>query len=204
MFDIKKFGIEINRKEEKYIYKRNEIEKIVFGEKIIFDLFPVISSGISNYLELKLKNPLVIAPNDKIKLKITAPYDIEARALKRKEWISIETIRIQKEKYTLYGPVESGVLCRYFESEIGERKDTAILNLKIENQTKEWQEIKKIVFPANLHLSYDKKVYYPSLELTLNALGLTISKSEAVKGLKIERLIKDLGVHKKYTMVWGY
>ncbi len=204
MFDIKKFDIEINRKEEKYIYKRNGIEKVVFGEKIIFDLFPIISSGISNYLELKLKNPLVIASSSKIKLKITAPYDIEARALKRKEWISIETINIQKEKYTLYGPVESGVLCRYFESEFGEKKDKAILNLKIENQTKEWQEIKKIVFPANFHLSYDKKVYYPPLELTLNALGLTISKSEAVKGLKIERLIKDLGVHKKYTMVWGY
>ncbi|MCK4310724.1 MAG: DUF432 domain-containing protein [Methanomicrobia archaeon] len=204
MFDIKKFGIEIKQDKGKYIYKRNEIEKIVFGEKIIFDLFPIISSGISNYLELKLKNPLVIASSSKIKLKITAPYDIEARALKRKEWISIETIRIQKEKYTLYGPVESGVLCRYFESEFGEKKDTAILNLKIENQTKEWQEIKKIVFPANFHLSYDKKVYYPPLELTLNALGLTISKSEAVKGLKIERFIKDLGVQKKYTMVWGY
>jgi len=204
MFDIKKFGIEIKQEDGKYIYKRDGIEKVIFGKKITFDLFPIISSGISNYLELKLKNPLVIAPNDKIKLKITAPYDIEVRALKRKEWISIETIHIQKEKYTLYGPVESGVLCGYFESEFGEKKDTAILNLKIENQTKEWQEIKKVVFPANFHLSYDKKVYYPSLELTLNALGLTISKSEAVKGLKIERLIKDLGVQKKYTMVWGY
>jgi len=205
MFDIKKFDIEIEEDNGRYIYRRNGIEKVVFGKKIIFDLFPIVSSGISNYLQLKLRIPLVIAPSDKIKLEVTAPYDIEVRALKKKKWIPLETIYIQKEKYTLYGPVESGILCRYFESEIGKKEDTAILSLKIENQTKEWQEIKKIVFPANFHLYCDKKIYYPPLDLVLNNLGLTVSKSEAVKGLReIERFIKDIGIQKKYTMVWGY
>lgn len=205
MFDIKKFGIEIEEDKGRYIYKRNGIEKVVFGKKVIFDLFPIVSSGISDYLQLRFKAPLVIAPSDKIKLEITAPYDIEVRALKQKKWISMETIHIQKEKYTLYGPIESGILCRYFESEIGKKEDTAVLNLRIENQTKEWQEIKKIVFPANFHLHCDKKVYYPSLDLILNNLGLTVSKSEAPKGLKeIERFIKDIGAQKKYTMAWGY
>jgi len=205
MFDIKKFGIEIEEDRERYIYRRNGIEKVVFGKKVIFDLFPIVSSGISDYLQLRFKTPLVIAPGDKIKLEITAPYDIEVRALKQKKWISMETIYIQKEKYTLYGPIESGILCRYFESEIGKKEDTAVLNLRIENQTKEWHEINKIVFPANFHLYCDKKVYYPSLDLILNNLGLTVSKSGAPKGLKeIERFIRDIGAQKKYTMAWGY
>jgi len=202
MFDMREFGIEIKEEKEKFIYRRNGIEKVIFGKKIQFDLFPVAPSGISSYLYLKLKTPILIQPGNKIKFRITAPYDIEVRALKKGKWISIERIVTQNEKYALYGPIESGVLCRYFESDIGERENTAILDLSIENQTKEWQEINKIVFPINFDLSYDKKVHYPPFDLTLTSTGLVISKKDTLKGIKeIEKLIN---VQKKYTMLWGY
>jgi hypothetical protein len=205
MFSLEEYGIEILQKKDRYVYRREKTEKVIFGKKVKFDLFPVVSSGIAHHINLRLKNPFVIPAESKINFQITAPYDLEVRALHGKKWTPLDKISIHKEKYTLYGPVESGELCRYFESTLEQRDNTAQLSLTAENQTKEWQQITKLVFPTQCDLYLDKKVHYPSLDLVITDLGMRVIEVEAPAGLKkIESFIKDLKVRKEYMMVWGY
>ncbi len=205
MVTMENFGIEIIEGEGRYIYKRNDIEKIIPGKDITFDLFPVSSSGIANYIQLSLKNPIVISPRDTTTFTITAPYDLQVRALKNRKWTSIDTIHIQKEKYALYGPVEKGMLCRYFKSDSNEEKDTAIVHIQVENETETWQEVSKIVFSADIELYEDEKIHYPPLQLTITPTELKVAESERTEGLKkIGNFIKDFHVKKEFTMGWGY
>ncbi|MEA1994042.1 MAG: DUF432 domain-containing protein [Euryarchaeota archaeon] len=205
MFSMKEFGIEIDEEKGKYIYRRDGTEKIVFGKEVSFDLFPVVSQGIASYLQLVFREPLALPPDESTDLKVTAPYDMEVRALKKDKWISIEKIPVQKEKYTLYGSVETGILCRYFESEFGEKINTASLHLKIKNRTQKWHEINKIVFPVNFDLYFDEKVQYPPFKLSLNDFGLTVTAIEKLETMeKIGSFMKDLKVQKEYTMRRGY
>ncbi len=153
-----------------YLYRREDqsgsVEKLVQSGKGEIYLCPVepfhYPAGISQHLLLELAHPVLLEPRKSAKLFLTAPLDIAVNyTRKRGEDAVLDRFSFLKPKLSLYGPVKSGLICRYWLSTIHENIPhlnplaEAVLQLKINNGGNRWAEVSQVVFSAQA-----MKIYY--------------------------------------------
>ncbi len=170
-FEIKEKNIKISMKEKGgcFIYSRvkegENIEKLISGKNFEIHINPVeplnLPQEISPYFMISLTNSLLLAPKSKDKIYIKFPVEIAVFIKGKGDIEVIDIFSFVKNKFTLYGDITKGVICKYFESDIyKEIPDTdnlieGIIELSLINQSKEWVYINKIVFNA-----YLMKIYF--------------------------------------------
>jgi len=182
--------IEVEGKGKKRIYRRicngEEVEKHIYakeGNIVICPVEPVNlpKEGTAEHLLVKLIKPIIIEPDVESTFYVTFPVEIGVFLVDKRDVERIDIFTLTKPKYALYGPPESGVICRWWESDVyGEvpeikRLFEGVLRVDAKNSYREWVEISKIVFRA-----LDMKVFYNDhayMHARLNILKKTVGET---------------------------
>ncbi|MGD2248870.1 MAG: DUF432 domain-containing protein [Candidatus Methanofastidiosia archaeon] len=116
---------------------------------------------ITHYYLVELDSPLHIASKDTITLFLTFPIEIGIYASSKPSIHPIDTFTLTNPKYTLYGPPEKGIVCKWWKSPLYSNKPSVnpavegIMKVIITSESDQWTTLTKIVFNA-----YHMKLYY--------------------------------------------
>ncbi len=156
--------------EQKVNYTRelgeDTLEKPVISEDNRLTIQPVeplnLPKELTSSLLIDFENPIVIDSGMKKEIFATFPIEIAVFLESGSPEKPLDIFTMAKQKYTLYGDVKTGTICKYWTTEqsttIPEDLNPlieGIMALTIVNRTKEWKEVKKVVFDA-----YGMKIYY--------------------------------------------
>lgn len=115
--------------------------------------------NITRFLEIDFP-PIMLEPNAIERIYLKFPIEIGVFAKKGDKIAVVDVFTFNKPKYTLYGNPKSGVVCRWYRSEVyydipkvDPLKD-GVLELTVRN-IGDWTEVSKVVFDC-----YAMKIYY--------------------------------------------
>ncbi len=189
------------------------LEKYVIatGEVTVCPVEPVNKpKQITTYFQLNFRKPILVAPNESVKLYATFPVEIGVFVGDK----NIDVFTASKVKYTLYGTPVKGVICRYWESEVYfDEPDLnplleGVLKLNITNRSDDWVEIRKIVFNVlGMRILYDDKGSYA--EGVVKVTSQSMAETEFLRP-KIQNMKESLKIFRqrkisgsKYFMEMG-
>jgi len=225
--ELKNTKLSCELTEDGFIYRRwapeQKKELLILSKKANFLLSPIepvnLPKKITHFLYIELQKSVVLGPSEKAKFYIKFPVEISLFVSKGKDhWDSIDTFCLGTQKFTLYGEITSGHICRYFPSAVyRELPQTdslveGIMAVEVRNKTHEWAEINALVFDA-----YHMKIYYDNEIVCMNALVEINSEMVAETTFRDKPLRKgmqkaiELYIAKKipvftdkFVMEWGY
>jgi len=215
--------IEGKGKRKRY-YRRvgkNEVEKFIHadrGKVVICPVEPVNlpKEGVAGHLLIELDKPLIIEPGLKDAFYAKFPIEVGVFLVDEKDVERIDIFTKTKSKYTLYGPPESGIICRWWKSslynEIPEVDSLyeGVMKVEIANNYYEWMEIRKVVFRAfDMKLFYNDHAYmHAILNISKRTFGETTFNKRKPKNMKgaidiyLAKGIKKF--EKKFIMELGF
>jgi len=226
-FKIKKEGIYISVEKEKenFIYKREtkteKIEKMLLtsnGKVLINPVEPLNKpKEITPYLLIELEKPVIIEPKSVKRVFINFPVEIGVFIYLQKEFEVLDILSLVNQKFTLYGSVKDGVICRYWKSKVysslplRDPLKEGVMELTIRNSMSSWIEVSIAVFDA-----YGMKIYYNnrlvSMKAKMHILGKELAETEfkpsplekgMSKSLELYTVRKIPVIKKKFIMEWG-
>lgn len=210
----KKFSILLEKEGELWNYKRKageeESEKeVVFskGEVIINPVEPVnLPKEICSYLFIDLARDIIMAPKERVKFYVTFPVEIAIILSSGKNFRILDIFSFVKPKYTLYGSVTTGVICRYWESEIYKKipktnlLEEGVIEINAFNSSADWVDVKHIVFSA-----YGMKIYYDkslvSMKANIKILGEEIAETSFIDSPLKDNMKKSIEVFRARKLV---
>ena len=116
---------------------------------------------LTPFLLIEFERSIFVEPAAKRKIFIKFPVEIGVFISGKKRFQILDVITLARQKFTLYGDVRSGVICKYWKSEVYSTiPDTkpiheGVMELNMTNTTAKWVEVEKAVFNA-----YGMKIYY--------------------------------------------
>ena len=144
--------------------KNDIVEKILAsdaGKIIVNPVEPLnLPKEITNHLEIQFE-PVVVEPNSFKKIYLKFPIEIGVFAATKKSIEVLDIFSLNSQKYSLYGAPDSGVICRWYKSDVfadipkTDLLREGVIELNIQNTSHEWVEVCRVVFE-----SYGMKIYY--------------------------------------------
>ncbi|MFP4001114.1 MAG: DUF432 domain-containing protein [Thermoplasmata archaeon] len=142
------------------------VEKSLVAEEQKMTIHPVeplnLPKDITSSLLLEFENPIVIDSGKEKQIFTTFPVEIAVYLENQSADKPLDIFSLAKQKYTLYGDVKTGTICKYWSTDqrtnIPEDIDPlieGIISLTLINRTNEWVEVSKVVFDA-----YGMKLFY--------------------------------------------
>ena len=224
---LKEQDIEITvegRGKRKRYYRRagaEEVEKFIYadgGNLVVCPVEPVNvpDMTISEHLLIEFDKPFVIESGTKDTFYAKFPVEVGVFLVDRKDVEQIDIFTKTKPKYTLYGPPESGVICKWWKSEMYTEKPEVeklyegVVRVDITNNYYEWAEIEKVVFRAlDMKIFYDDHAYmHAYLKILKKGMGETTFNSRKPKNMQesidiyLAKGIKKF--EKKFVMEWRF
>ena len=200
---------------------KDEIEKVIFadgGNLVVCPVEPVNlpQDGVAEHLLIELNKPLIIEPGVKNTIFVKFPIEIGVFLVDKRDVELIDIFTRIKPKYTLYGPPESGIICKWWKSDIFDDKPSVkklyegILKVDISNKYYEWVELTKMVFDAySMKVFYNHSAYIHAHLIIVNkTIGETTFITRRPKDMQgsldiyISRGVKKL--EKKFIMEWRF
>jgi len=132
-----------------------------------------------NFL-IEFEKSVFIEPGARRTVFVKFPMEIGVFVHGKKDFQILDILTLNKQKFTLYGDVTSGVICKYWKSEVYSTvPDTnpiyeGVMELNITNTTTRWVEVTKAVLTA-----YGMKIYYSENMVAMRANMKIISKKVA-------------------------
>ena len=192
-FELEKelFKLGVKREDNRLYYFRQKeddiIEKDLLTKKFDLHVSPVeplnIPKEITDTLLIELENPSLIGPKTTKKAYLTFPLEIGAFLICESENERLDLFSLSKPKYTLYGDITDGKICKYWSSKIYnsipevDYLKEGIIKLKLKNVSNEWIALHNIVFDA-----YGMKLYY----------------DDEMVGMEARMVIRDEGLSETY------
>ncbi|MFP4051498.1 MAG: DUF432 domain-containing protein [Thermoplasmata archaeon] len=138
-----------------------------------------LPKNITSNLLIEFDNPIIIPPKKKDKIYSTFPIEIGVFIKGSKDNSPLDIFSLSKSKYTLYGDIKTGSICKYWKSssyddipDVDPIRE-GILSLNLYNSYSDHVEIHKVVFSA-----YGMKIYYD--ENAVSMVSKMIIKSENI------------------------
>ncbi len=155
--------------ESGFTYTRTKGEDItkknIMGDDISVYISPVeplnIPMKLTSALLIELDEPIIVQPNIKRQMYLTFPLEIGFFLKKQVKQKPFDLFSVSKPKYTLYGDVKTGTICKYWKSDVYSsvpKTDLAregVLELSVKNVFGDWIEVHHIAFNA-----YGMKIYF--------------------------------------------
>jgi len=139
-------------------YEDKILDKTIFskGKNIVINPIEPLNTpkSITSTLLIELEEPIVLEPKTKRSIFLTYPLEIGVFVKGKKRHLDIDIFTLVKNKYTLYGDVKTGTICKYWKSSLHtsvpsvDQLHEGILNLRFYNTSDEWVELTKTVFNA--------------------------------------------------------
>lgn len=203
-FEIKKEGLEISAKSEegRVVYKRilvegDNVENIILSKdnKILINPIEPVKTPreISSELLIEFSNKIFIEPRSTKKVYVTFPIEIGVFVLGGRSRQVIDFFTRARQKFTLYGDVRNGVICKYWKSDVNmeipshDNIKEGIMELFVINPTQKWISIGKAVFSA-----FGMKIYYNEKMVSMKARIKIMSKEVAETDFIDSPLEKDM------------
>lgn len=177
-----------NKETEDEVKKRISSRK---GEIRFNPIEPVnLPNFVTPFLMLEYLEPMLLSPRGKAKFFVKFPVEIGVFILERDSRANLDIFSLTDPKYTLYGDVETGRICRYHQSKAYAKIPKAdplkegVMEIRVKNATNKWLEMKRGVFNA-----VNMKIYYSDEVVSMRANIKLIDEDKAEnhfrsKGLK--------------------
>lgn len=178
-------NIATSKSEGGLVYHREMVDDMV--EKNIFTdindilICPIeplnLPKKLTSSLLIEFEKPLVIGPGSKKRIYLTFPVEIGVFIPSDRSAMPLDMFTFTKQKFTLYGDVKTGSICKYWKSDIHNkppRSDPAyegVIELYLLNPGKRWVEVTKTVLNA-----YMMKIYYDASMVSMRARMKIISE----------------------------
>jgi hypothetical protein len=198
----REFTLSVEERGENFVYRRESgdeiVEKMLLagdGKLLVNPVEPLNKpKEITPLLLIEFQKPVVIEPGAKRKIFLKFPIEIGVFISGGKKLDVLDIFTIARQKYTLYGDVSTGKICRYWKSDVypsipeADPVREGILELRFENLSRGWVEVTRAVFNA-----YGMKIYYSdsmvSMRGNMRILGegtaeTYFSNSPLEKGMK--------------------
>ena len=113
-----------------------------------------VPQQIARHVMICINPSFSLPPKSEISLTLTIPIEVGvlANVVETSDHL-LDFFSISKPKYALYGPPESGFICRFHNSDLNNSSGSlpyaeAIAFVKFENQTSSWVSVHRIVMDA--------------------------------------------------------
>jgi len=167
-FERAGFSFCIEREGELLKYQRqcgsSKAGKIISSSAASLFIHPVepvnLPKEVTRFLEIEFP-PLMMAPESVKTLFLTFPIEIGLILHMNDESQLLDVFSRVAPKYSLYGTPESGVITRYYYSNVSDHipktdpTEAGILRLVLHNSSKGWVEVARVVFE-----SYFMPIYF--------------------------------------------
>ena len=179
-FKIVKEGITLTLEKEggSLLYRSvcagERVEKILLasdGKILINPVEPLNKpKELTTYLLIEFKRSLMVEPEATRTIFVTYPIEIGVFIAGSNQFEIIDILTLAKQKFTLYGDPRSGVICKYWRSEVYSSTPSVdslhegVIELSITNTTTGWVEVTKAIFNA-----YGMKIYYNDDRVSMKA-----------------------------------
>lgn len=215
-------SISVERTGDRWTYRRtisgkNEVEKLILGDRKRIIINPVeplnTPKEITPNLLIEFEKTLLLAGGKKKQIYLTFPVEIGvfiSDAGNRNPQL-IDVFTLVRQKFTLYGEVSNGVVCKHWKSTLYsvspvlDPLQEGVMELTLRNASSEWASISKAVFSA-----YGMKLYYDG-DVFMKARMDILSRNTAETGFDMQPingemkgyLIKDQKIRKEAFGVYG-
>ena len=213
----KKIRFERQGKVIKYLRMGNdgvEFEtSIIDGDIVLYPCTYAEQVKNSEYAYLRLQEPINLAANSGLRLYIKCSVDVGIYAIKNSKYGFIDLVK-DGIKYAVYGPVDSGILARYFKVKpqftlphVGLGDMIYVINVR--NYSGSWIKFSKLVIPLyamRVYLWNDvaiSEVIYVILRSTHTADVILANKVPHPKAVEIPTLPRQALKYITFSMKWG-
>ncbi|MDA3813474.1 MAG: DUF432 domain-containing protein [Candidatus Cloacimonetes bacterium] len=168
----KSLTISIEKNEIGFSYIRDtlseKVEKLLLAENAKILVNPVeplnTPKELTSLLLIEFNKNISIQPHIRKTIFITFPVEIGIFLSKKREYELFDVFSLTKQKFTLYGNPEDGIICKYWKSDVLLTKPEldplkeGFIELVIKNQSSSWVNIQKALFKAvGMKIFYDVK-----------------------------------------------
>lgn len=203
-FSVEQEGIVISVTKigEQWIYRRtlgtDNVEKIILGDEKRLIINPVeplnTPKEITPNLLIEFEKILLLAAGAKRKIFLTFPIEIGVFIADKgdKNLQLLDVLSLVRQKFTLYGEVSNGVICKHWKSQIYSISPSpnplqeGVIELTLRNASSDWAPISKVVFSA-----YGMKLYYAGDVFTRARMDI-LNKNTAETGFELQYLSGEL------------
>ncbi len=186
--DLEEISLSVERVAVGLHYKREcmdeEVEDLLLSSnsKILINPVEPVNKPkeLTPHFLIEFEKSVFIEPDARRTVFVKFPVEIGIFVHGKKDFQILDVLTLNKQKFTLYGDVISGVICKYWKSEVYSTiPDTnpvyeGVIELNITNTTARWVEITKAVFAA-----YGMKIYYSDDMVAMRANMRIVSKKVA-------------------------
>lgn len=181
--------ITLEKQGSSFLYLRDiagqKVEKQILSKTGKIYLHPVepvqLPVKVGSHLLIAFKQLVIVEPQSNRTVFATFPLEIAVSVGRSRAGENIiDTFSVSRLKYSLYGSVRDGLICKYWLSDLHNSLPEAtppaegVIKLAIQNSTAGWKEVNQVVFNA-----WGMKLYYGDNQVTLNAGVRIISESTA-------------------------
>lgn len=149
---------------------------------------------VSTHLMVEFTRPVVIGPRTNKTLMVTFPVELACLLEKKRSGkVVLDIFSLTSAKYTLYGNMKNGLICRYWKSDLYTTVPAVnplqmgVMEINIQNQGNRWSELIKPVFSAQA-----MKIYHSPSLVSLKALVKIINDVTAETGFIDQPLRKSM------------
>ncbi len=211
-----------------WLYKRTREEKktkrMILSEKIECFLAPVepllTPKELTSLLLLEFESPLWLEPRKDKRIFISAPLEVGVYVGNRHSLRSLDLLDViscSKQKFTLYGQVHDGMICKYFNTPVWvqepelELPDRMLVELLLQNRTGTWVQVTQTILSAfhmTIFFGQQRAMMRATMTITQEGLAETqMSDSpldkESQKAIQQFRTRRLPGISQKFVMEWG-
>lgn len=215
--------IEINSSGSSLSYRRyaeselaTEATVVSNEDAVVIGVFPTpplfTPKAVAKNVYLKFRTPLLVDQRSQAVVYTKMPIEIGVYRQSKDEEMLIDAFSCTRQQYALYGSPESGVLCRYTESEISTNSDgvkptkyeEALVRIRIKNEIDNVVKVGKVIIPMSgviLDHAHDDAWLPGSVEMDLNtSFGKDVVHVRLID-TKIKRSDKTSSAKKEETLV---
>lgn len=203
-FSVEQEGISISveRNGEQWIYRRtlesDTVEKVILGNGKHLIINPVeplnTPKEITPNLLIEFEKTLLLSGGAKRKIFLTFPIEIGIfiSDKENKNLQLLDVLSLVRQKFTLYGEVSYGVICKHWKSKIYSTSPSpsplheGIMELTLRNTSSDWASISKVVFSA-----YGMKLYYEG-DVFMRAHMDILNRNTAETGFELQHINGEL------------
>jgi hypothetical protein len=199
----------------RYLEDQLQSESIIMSdssEDVVVGIFPVTPFNtlvkVANNVYLKFKSQIVLDQKSEAVLYSKIPIEIGVYRQSKDEELLLDAFSIARQRFALYGPPETGVVCRFKEAEINPKEseinptkyEEAKVRIRISNMMDNVVKVGKVIIPMEgtvLDHAHDESWVPGSVEMSLDmafgkdVVNVRLLDTKAKRPDKTSRLIKE-------------
>ncbi len=196
---------------------KTEVMVVSDEEQVVVGAFPnppvLTPKAVAKNVYLKFRSPVIVDQRSQVIVYAKMPIEIGIYRQSKDEEILVDAFSLRRQQYALYGSPDSGVVCRYIETEVSTNKDDikpakyeeALVRIRIKNDIDNIVKVSRVIIPMDgvvLDHAHDDSWLPGSVEMTLDsAFGKDIVNVR-LTSTKVKRPDKTSVVKREDTLVF--